>query len=109
MGVCGEGGAAFQREGEAMSKYLVTVTRCDGCGKIDVHDGVIFPLSYTLGYPEEKKTVDICEHCYEADKFFCWLCEGVHDDQHPCDQMMQMMQMFIDETKITYCNARVTR
>ncbi len=67
-----------------MSRYTMTVVRCDGCGREDV------PMVESFGFRWSDRWADICEDCWNAEKYICRLCQRVHDDEHLCDQRKQL-------------------
>ncbi len=78
-----------------MSTYTIRFTRCDGCGKTNQDGAVNFRSRHSVrggpGLPDdEARTIDLCEECVQADRYYCRFCGGVHDDDHPCEEMRRL-------------------
>lgn len=66
-----------------MSQRTRIITVCDGCHKeVDEHE-----LYETKVFGEVRQVrVDICEECWNQDKFICRQCCRVHDEAHLCEE-----------------------
>lgn len=77
-----------------MSTRTITFQTCNGCDRDTLFDGVTIIKSmpyFAIHMPTSNPTIDICNHCDRAGKYICRHCRQVHDDDHPCQRVMELM------------------
>jgi len=77
-----------------MGRRTITYTTCDSCFRVaGTSNGVEIVASRTVTTLfGGSRTIDICADCDEAGKFFCKLCERIHDDDHPCEAILRRIE-----------------
>ena len=76
-----------------MSTITITYRRCDGCGRSELFDDIeIVRSKRRYPYLSDSPTTDMCNICYEEDKYICRFCHEVHGDDDACDLVKEMKE-----------------
>lgn len=72
-----------------MTTYTITSRVCNGCLRNEHYDDIHIVQSKTRNNAlRAPNTIDICEDCVNLDRYICPLCDRVHSDEDPCDELL---------------------
>ena len=69
-----------------MSTRIITYHVCDGCHKDTLHDDIEIVQSKRKYQWRGSPTIDLCNECYERDRYICTRCKSVHEGNYCCLQ-----------------------
>lgn len=78
-----------------MSTRTITFKTCNGCNRDTLFDNIIIIKSqsyFAIPMPTSNPTIDLCDLCDREGKYICRHCRQVHDDDHPCPRVKELME-----------------